>query len=221
MTVGIEFQWAVCPEGAAIVDHGPGKPTPAGVTVLTGELRGRWLTNRTKNLVGYRRHLTDLKSGTMLESFINADTDEKLLAFVSEFGMVGTVELDHKESAIEGPREYQAAFKRLFDHAGQGEQLQAIEVFNSISASAKGTALKPSLSLPYGQATPIMTFTPKTPYGYMLMEASMAISNATELRTCQHCGTAFFAGALTSKRTNAYYCSNRCRVAAQRAAAKV
>lgn len=41
-----------------------------------------------------------------------------------------------------------------------------------------------------------------------------------EIMDCQHCGKRYAAGALTMKRTNSMFCSNRCRVASQRAKLK-
>ncbi|CAM5774927.1 hypothetical protein LMIY3S_04767 [Labrys miyagiensis] len=221
MTVGIEFTWAKCPEGAHIIDHGERKIDPdPNKTLLSGEWQtGRWMHNRTKNLVGYRRHLTDLKSGTMLESFVNADTIRKLEDFVSEYGMLTSREKDVQAVPLETIAGFRQGFMELFEFHGDGKKVEAIDTFNKIVNASQGTHLIPRLSYNRLTDSAVMTFEPKTPYGYMLMEASIVISNATELRTCQHCGTAFFAGALTSKRTNAYFCSNRCRVAAQRARA--
>jgi hypothetical protein len=58
-------------------------------------------------------------------------------------------------------------------------------------------------------------------YQAALLEAMTETNRLPVPMKCQHCEKEYLAGAFTNKRTNSMYCSNKCRVAAQRARARV
>jgi hypothetical protein len=57
-------------------------------------------------------------------------------------------------------------------------------------------------------------------FDFMRLEAAMIAIEGAKLVTCGCCGNYFAAGPATSRRTDAQYCSDKCRVAAMRARKK-
>jgi hypothetical protein len=63
---------------------------------------------------------------------------------------------------------------------------------------------------------PALTLPISTLYGFMLMETALVITGGSQVMRCAECGTVFITGSGTGRRGTSLYCSNRCRVAAQR-----
>ncbi len=57
-------------------------------------------------------------------------------------------------------------------------------------------------------------------YTFMLMETALVMTGNCQIIRCVHCNNIFQTGSGTGRRSSASYCSNKCRVAAQRARKK-
>jgi len=222
-TIGVEVTWARCRDGAELHDYGSSttdpKLTHERLASLKGQASGVWIRNRSNDLHLYTLRLVDLKK-PLFELFINCTSYQDLAGFVSEYGIPGPSTydgLDAKETEVAAMESVRNGMRRIMDQNAKGTAFECASAFNSFVLALKGTALKPLLGIWQNANAPSLCFQPANLYGYMAMEVAMAISSAAALRTCRHCSAVFIAGPLTSKRSNAYYCSNRCRVAAQRA----
>jgi hypothetical protein len=210
--IGIELHYRRCADGAELHEY-PALPAPTRRAVLIGgETReGQYVRLKSKSMRTYDRRLIDLKK-PLIEEFLGCKTPDDFVVFVSEYGIPGGgPEAETKVSDLVKSR---ATLQKLFDLSAAGKTTEAIHLYNRIAKP-----VTPILAQWTGLKTPVMTFVPDHPYAFMAMEAALANANATVLLTCNHCSRPFLAGALTSKRTNAYYCSNKCRVASQRATA--
>lgn len=218
-TIGVELMWARCRDGAALHDYGKIADANLSASSLSNVLTGRWIRNRSTEVHLYTLRLADLKK-PLFERFINCISPQDFVEFVSEYGIPGPSAydgMDATETELAGMESVRDGIRRVLDKSAKGSAYEGASAFNSFVTALRGTALKPLLAIWQNTAAPSLCFQPVNIYGYMAMEVAMAISSAAALRTCRHCSSAFLAGPLTSKRSNAYYCSNRCRVAAQRA----
>jgi hypothetical protein len=75
-------------------------------------------------------------------------------------------------------------------------------------------SLSPDLELRNGK--PALTLPIRSLYNFMLMETALVITGGSQVMRCSKCGTIFVTGSGTGRRGSSLYCSNRCRVAAQR-----
>lgn len=172
------------------------------------ELQGPYVRLKSRNMRRYDRKLIDLKK-PLIEEFLNCEAPVDFVKFASEYGLPGVAE----ETKLADLIKSRDTLRRLLDLHTAGKTSEAVKLYNKLAKP-----VTPFLAEWVDRAAPVMAFHPETPFGFMAMEAALAIANATVLLTCNHCTRPFLAGALTSKRTNAYYCANKCRVAAQRAA---
>ena len=221
-TIGVEITWARCRDGVELHDYGSvavPKFADEPRFSLTGALSGRWIRNRSTEVQLYNLRLADLKN-PLFEKFINCKSPQDFVEFVRDYGIPGPSSydgLDASETELSTLESVRDGIRRVMDKSVKGSPYECSSAYNSFVMSLRGTALKPLLAIWRNTSAPSLCFQPVNLYGYMAMEVAMAISSAAALRTCLHCSSAFLAGPLTSKRSNAYYCSNRCRVAAQRA----
>lgn len=210
--IGVELKFSRCADGAEIVEYSAPTPNPKEA-LLGGDAReGLYIRYRSGVMRLYDRRLVDLKQ-TMAEEFLACSSPAGFMKFVSDYGIPGgapdgrTTEVEL--SALVESRDW---LRQLFDLTAANKTTDAVHLYNRIAKP-----LTPFLAQWSGHKTPVMAFEAQNPYGLMAMEAALAVANATTLRTCAHCSRPFLAGALTSKRTNAFYCQNKCRVAHQRA----
>lgn len=211
--IGLELHWARCADGVALAETEYGEE---GVRFRSADVRL------------YHHQAGDLRA-SMLEQFLRCESTDNILQFVSEFGLPGpggffadgklSGPMDAKEQSIRSILSVRDGFRQLMGHAGKELTYEAGRDFNAIAIQWP-ESLTPAFNLWRNTTAPRLTFLARNPNALMLMEAALALSNATALQTCNHCSLPFLAGPLTSKRLGAAYCSNRCRVAAQRAMAK-
>jgi hypothetical protein len=169
----------------------------------------------------------DGTGNSVVLKYLAAKTDQQLLEFVSEYGFPDPHGGGREEgtglptpegafwqpmSTLKGDRHLLEQLIKLFDVDPAG----AIGHFQKI-ASLHIASLKPGLVLRPGSDKPTLSLTPRTLLGYMFLEAGLIMSGSNRIATCPWDGVPFLAGTYKGKRTTAVYCSNRCRVAAQRA----
>ncbi|MFB6419910.1 hypothetical protein [Bradyrhizobium tunisiense] len=204
--IGIELLAFKCVDGAELHEYPPVRKAQKSVTIGGETREGLYVRLRSKNMRRYDRKLIDLKK-PLIEEFLCCQEPGDFVNFASEYGLPGVTE----ETKLADLIKSRDTLRRLLDLHTAGKTSEAVKLYNKIAKP-----VTPFLAEWVDH--PVMAFHPETPYGFMTMEAALAVANATVLLTCNHCTRPFLAGALTSKRTNAYYCSNKCRVAAQRAA---
>jgi hypothetical protein len=219
--IGLELSWVRCLDGAEVIDLGPRPqplPQPEGKAVVLSEEAdfGVRIRHRSDEIRHYELRMEDLKQ-SMLERYLRCQDAEDFAAFVTDYGLPGPAE------GIEGGRNAQEQSLDSLVNVRDGLKSLITSTDGVIKFNGISMALRPNL-LPlfttWKGGSPRLVFEPRNPNGFMLMEAAIALSNATALQTCLHCSRPFLAGPLTSKRIGAYYCSNRCRVAAQRVVTK-
>jgi hypothetical protein len=180
----------------------------------------RWLrpVTPTKATVTLR---ADTFERPVVIEFINAKDEQSLIQFVHKYGLPGSPNLDRTEGA---PLNYVVRCRQALDlvlnlhHAGL--KSRAVAVYEVLATSDWVSTIVPRLTIPIYDDTPQLTLRPNTLLAYMLLEAGMIMSGNIRLMRCEHCGKVFASGAGGGKRRTAMYCSNRCRVAEQRAQAR-
>jgi hypothetical protein len=95
-----------------------------------------------------------------------------------------------------------------------GNVTEAVELFREHPVQGPVTGISPDIEFRTGK--PTLTLPVNSPYGFMLMETALVITGGSQVTRCSKCGTIFVTGSGTGRRGTSLYCSNRCRVAAQR-----
>jgi hypothetical protein len=102
----------------------------------------------------------------------------------------------------------QKELRRLLDRAGSGDAATAIKAANE---SLYAVSVRPSMA-PDGR----MVLVANDLMHFMHMEIAMIAASGAHLATCENCGDVFLTGPLTTRRSTARYCKDRCRVNAHR-----
>ena len=68
---------------------------------------------------------------------------------------------------------------------------------------------------------PVLSLAASNLYAFMALELASIMTGGAAVATCLHCGSLFVAGSAEGKPRGAMYCSNKCRVAHQRARARL
>jgi hypothetical protein len=95
----------------------------------------------------------------------------------------------------------------------EGELNKAVDSFRGLAIDDL-SGLQPDIEFRDGK--PALTLPISTLYGFMLMETALVITGGSKVMRCAECGTIFITGSGTGRRGTSLYCTNRCRVAAQR-----
>jgi hypothetical protein len=156
--------------------------------------------------------------------FIAAKTPDKMAAFADEFGlpMWGEPELA-KWPLVRPPPDdrmllahievMRKAFEKIVDWYEAGDE-RAISVLRPDRSLGD---LRPVLVKSRGRNPPTLALYARNLLGFMCLELGALVAGNTKVLRCINCGTIFVAGSGTGRKRTAHYCSNRCRVAYQRA----
>jgi hypothetical protein len=101
----------------------------------------------------------------------------------------------------------------VWDKYAASEKSEAVTELAELQ-EANVSTLVPTVSLRSGR--PVITLKASTLYAFMLMETALVVTGGTQITRCHNCNNIFATGPGTGRRNTAKYCSNRCRVAAQR-----
>ncbi|WP_442582509.1 hypothetical protein ACSBOB_11430 [Mesorhizobium sp. ASY16-5R] len=158
--------------------------------------------------------LAKLKQPLALD-FINADTKEKRIAFLSHRGFLG---LPHEKEdggalRVQYFKEWQEIIRDLLIGTTSDDPKVAVETLDqalekprfklSIDYSAENDSLKT-----FHEAT--------TLYHFMVLECVAAGVRRAHLGRCSHCSNYFLTGHTTGHRADKELCSPRCKTAAHR-----
>jgi hypothetical protein len=205
---GLAVEVERCPDGVELVTL----PAIQGKSIAT--TRDEWTVfrYRTKRRESERFEFTDLESPIVV-AFVNATDDERRQRF---FSMCGLTIPDHqvdRESVLLSQRQ----FRHLLSRAGGADAAAAMEAVNANIAKHIAFALQPTVHLAGQSGMPRLLLRSTSLLGFMVMETAMVVAHRARLASCEKCDTVFLTGPLTSRRSHARFCSDKCRVAAMRA----
>jgi hypothetical protein len=199
MAIAVQLEWSYCPDGVEIYEQ-----VPAGTTIAEQASAGLYLRPRTNRRATRRLFAVDAAKAVVLK-FASATSDEALLKFCSEYGLPGT----------EG-----AAEIALETVQGLRNRLRELLALSPSELSARVfTGPRVRLGLAVERKSLVLALKPATLADYMAAEVAIILAGAASIAACENCGTLFAAKtgrAAGGKRTDARYCSPRCRVAAHR-----
>lgn len=141
--------------------------------------------------------------------FVNAGTDEKRIGeFLRRFG-------PPRRSAsgaysITEIANMQADLGSIVKSGNWGPAEKAVR----LNACLTNTQLRPSVDVTESGVR--ISVHADDLYSLMAMELASAVEVGAALTSCEHCGTHYFTGPLTGRRSHSKFCSDRCRVAAMR-----
>ena len=114
--------------------------------------------------------------------------------------------------------EIRESLGRIWEAYEAGNLTEAVKAFRD-NAMPQISTVYPDIEFRGGR--PTLTLPIGAPYGFMLMETALVMTGGSQVMRCAKCGTIFVTGSGTGRRGTSVYCSNRCRVAAQRAKPEV
>jgi hypothetical protein len=221
---GLAIDLERCPDGVELID------LPA--TELVGPARTvfRYRTDRREP---HRIRIVNLEDPVII-ALINANDDEQRQSFFARFGLGSFLDRmlwwqGWEEYPLEGWRfipdelhrdgvlKNQSRLRELLRTVGGQDSAAAMIAVNSVIAARPAFNLQPTFHLAGPRGTPRLLLKSQTFLGFMLAEMAMIVANGASVTECEKCGTTFLTGALTWRRSSARFCSDRCRVAANRA----
>jgi hypothetical protein len=172
-----------------------------------------WFSCRSDRFEPFIREAINLED-TLVVRFVNADDDDKLIDFLTRFGLP---EFLITPAAIGFPAEphnwvlgAQRELRRLLQDAGGGDAVRAHK------------AAKRSLYLANDNRFSLrsdgrVAVTVGNLISFMRLEIAMVVENGARVTSCKRCGHLFLYGKGTKRRSTGTYCRDLCRVGAYRA----
>ena len=232
---GLAVDLERCPDGVELVDlpHKTYEVT-RGPRVLVSRVRGtakgyRYRTDRRQTEQKMIENLED----PVVVAFVNATADRQRLPFFGRYGLGTKADQrlwnrddngdprDFKEQALDYDRLLQTRlrFQKMLEDATGEDQVAAMTAINA-AMGLKATSynsLKPEFHLAGPRGAPRMLLKSETLTCFMLMELAMIITHGVRSTKCEQCGVIVLTGQLTGRRSSVRFCSDKCRVAANRA----
>jgi hypothetical protein len=178
--------------------------------------RVRYKSNEKERIVKYRRHL-DFIENPLSQVFLNCQTDEQLVDFMGEFGIPDWSSRPKSETPLISVRRFKDALGSVLKSYQDGDVQKAVKLMQPDRSISD---LRPVLTIQRGKTSPTMSLMCFSLASFMCLEVGAIIAGGATVKNCLNCGKIFVVGSATGRRTTAYYCSNRCRVAYQRRTAK-
>lgn len=218
MDYPLTMEWEFCPDGVEVVELGPSAPGIGAVNYLRGEDRpegaGRYFRYRTEARQRQTFTLKNLADAMILD-FANAEGEEGLAAFFTQYGL--PMARDADKGALVGPVvQYQELFQGIV--RSLDDQAAASRDINLVLANIGLLQVSPRLDRFNGGL--VLTYRPGNLYAYMMLEASYMTIGQVSSDACLNCGRLFVTGHRTRQNARRRFCSDRCRVAWNRAQKK-
>lgn len=163
-----------------------------------------------------RRELDELNEPLVVD-FINAKGRDALTKFLQTYGLPQTPE-EPASALVPVWRviQYQSLFETTLKMYRAGVTEAARGLFQKLAGLL--VTLRPDIQISDTKDTLRLSLETNSLAGFMCMEAAAIITGGSRVMVCDHCGKFFMSGTDTGKRHrySVAYCSNRCRVAAQR-----
>ena len=221
-------EWEYCPDGVDfyVLDPENNPIEKWGLGLLRaekfGELDRKWkisgnrpnaiFTYRTERREKMRREM-DPKSPIVVE-FANAVGDNLLITFLGKYGLP---DVENDETPLNTVDTIQARMRAMLKAYSAGGVAETVEAFDKLLPDL---SIHPDLKIRPGSNEIEMTLRCNNLAGFMTMELAAIVAGNAQVLRCIHCNNIFTAGVGGARKKTAHYCSNKCRVAAQRAAAK-
>jgi hypothetical protein len=177
---------------------------------------------KTRNMETFRRTLEGAASALAVK-FAMCKTDDALLAFMDRWGIPGLAidpagEPDDVEVPMVAVRFRRDYVRQALDYHRTGDK-RADDVLSAGWGAQND--LRPSLSRPRAAKKPVLLLETRNLAGFMALELGAMIAGGAKVMRCDHCSTIYATGDYEGRHRRAgRFCSNRCRVADQRARAK-
>jgi hypothetical protein len=127
------------------------------------------------------------------------------------------VEIPGFEPLGEGPLRLvliaQEGFQEIWDTYRTGTAAEVVESFRGWTPRVI-PSIEPDFDLRDGK--PTLSLPTTSLYAFMLLETALVITGGSRVTRCAQCAAILVTGSGTGRRGTSLYCSNRCRVAAQR-----
>lgn len=203
MAVGLFFEGEMCPDGVEMHCGGDAvRQLRPGVRLHFGDGELHYRSNRRRRY----HHLADF-SDPLVIKFVNARTENSLLDFLSEFGILLEPYYMDGSSHIDEERQVQKELRdTLKSRITDNFDPDGDEGYGRIRLAMDRQGGRINLSL---KAEDILH--------YLWTEVAFILSGANGIGTCLHCAAVFVTGSKTHKNSKREYCSGRCRMAASRA----
>lgn len=164
------------------------------------------------------RELDDLRAPLVVD-FANAKSKAALLAFLDSYGLPlypGQDVSSETMVPLHDVLDDQALFRATLTMGRAGNLEPAGRLFGILAGYfAVG---RPQILISPDKRTLRQALLLESLYGFMCWELATVLTGGARLMVCDHCGKFFMSGTDTGRRHrhSVAYCSNRCRVAAQR-----
>ena len=152
-----------------------------------------------------------------------------MLKFVSDYGFpLNVLDFERMDKEFYPPKgemslayliEIRESLDMIWQAYEAGNVTKAVELFREHPKRGPLTGISPDIEFRGGK--PALMLPVNSPLGFMLMETALVMTGGSQVMRCARCGTIFVTGSGTGRRGTSIYCSNRCRVGAQRAKQEV
>lgn len=144
--------------------------------------------------------------------FINCRTETDFLRFCDRFAGWPKMAANDLVQARDELRESTTALLSL--PTMDGSTTPDLRAMNALLDKGKGIQLRPMFRRYDGASRMILVVA--SLWNFMTLEVAAAFEAGALMRSCEHCKGAFLVGPQTRRRSDARFCSDRCRVAAMR-----
>lgn len=228
MNFSLSLDWTRCPDGVEVYDNVHSGLDSSGYIPS-------WLEPITGEYVRFKSEAYEIihfESTSHLDSlvlkFASADTKEKLLRFLSNYGMPSICK-PHEEIPDEKADFVYSAYEEYIQtrfRTGESlaeirsAQVKLLKLFQSGSVKnftdQFSAGVEMTMPVPEKGQRPGLMLHPNDLFQFMKIEAALIVCGPSEVKTCSHCSDLFAKGGEKAKRTDSKYCSPRCRLAAHR-----
>lgn len=169
-------------------------------------------TDRTQDVTYQVTNLED----PIVMRFVNAHRENSLLDFLSRFGRLSANPMYRLEVELEA-RLLLTHLLSSTTHFAHEPVKDRVRWVNEMLSHAD---LKASFDYAGPGQSAQVVLHPQDLLGLMAMEVALAHEAGAVVGQCANCGKLYLTGPLTGRRSSAVYCSDKCRVAANRKSKK-
>ncbi len=220
MDLGLRLDWTRCPDGVEVFERKLEDDEAYSLELARVGHPDRVidLSQTSGKFVRFKSEARETlclgESDSLVLKFASANTEERLLKFMSDYGLPDWQPTPERTPDTEEDAqilEYWASLPEGFAlERIEREQAAMRKLVKSPASFADQFEASVVVRMPAGG----LMLQPRTLIEFMKLEAALIACGHAEIITCSHCGSFLTRGWGT--RTDAKYCSTRCRVAAHR-----
>ena len=196
------LDWQRCPDGIAVVDLPPPSNDGTVGTIYDGFGIGRHF--RFKSSRREQFSLANDFQDPIIVRFINATTEEALIAFFGRFGLPGA----HYETEVESEIQQQTLLSEVLKKAASGESGLAGP---AVAGLLEQIRLKAAFDYLGEGQSPRLALRAQNLRGFMAMEIALLGLVGAHVSRCEECNDLFLTGPMTERRSTAKFCKDLCR----------